>query len=159
MARAGRSISSPPQLGQRSSSASAQVAQKVHSKLQINAPGACAGKSAPQRSQSGRISSIAGTTSFQKPFQAIPSFELGPFRTRKIQRMQKAPFFQSRFHSPEIASRARQHNVCRRAIAAPRIWEDVVVLKPHAHEGRMLSYISARPTYHLRIRRHYRFSD
>ncbi len=57
--RVGRSSSSPPQLGQRSSSASAQAAQNVHSNEQMNAPGSAGGKSVPQRSQSGRISSIA----------------------------------------------------------------------------------------------------
>ena len=54
----GRSSNSPPQLGQRSSSASAHSAQKVHSNEQMNAPGASAGRSAVQRSQMGRISSI-----------------------------------------------------------------------------------------------------
>jgi hypothetical protein len=59
MRRAGRAAScSPPQLGQRSSSASAQGEQKVHSKLQMKAPGRSAGRSAPHFSQSGRISSI-----------------------------------------------------------------------------------------------------
>ena len=46
--RVGRSINSPPQLGQRSSSASAQVAQKVHSNEQMNAPGTSEGLTAAQ---------------------------------------------------------------------------------------------------------------
>ncbi|ANC50343.1 hypothetical protein CP97_14657 [Aurantiacibacter atlanticus] len=45
----GRSISSPPQLEQISSSAAEQVAQNVHSKLQKSAPGDCAGRSVPHR--------------------------------------------------------------------------------------------------------------
>ncbi len=56
--RAGRSSNSPPQFGQRSSSCSAQSAQKVHSNEQMKAPPSSAGKSTPQRSQSGRISSM-----------------------------------------------------------------------------------------------------
>src|SRR3546814_8712172 len=47
--RVGRSINSPPQLGQRSSNASAQGAQRLHSKEQMNAPGSSAGRSTPQR--------------------------------------------------------------------------------------------------------------
>ena len=61
-ARVGLSISSPPQLGQRSSRLSAHSAQKVHSKLQMNAPGASAARPVPQRSQSGRISSIVSNS-------------------------------------------------------------------------------------------------
>ena len=48
LALVGRSTSSPPQLGQMSSIASVHSAQKVHSKLQMNAPGACGGRSVPQ---------------------------------------------------------------------------------------------------------------
>ena len=57
--RTGRGTKPPPQFGQTlPSTASTQAAQNVHSKLQMNAPGASAGNSVPHRSQSGRISSI-----------------------------------------------------------------------------------------------------
>jgi hypothetical protein len=58
--RTGRATSSPPQLGQMPRSLSlAQVAQKVHSKLQMRASELCGGRSQLQHSQLGRSSSIA----------------------------------------------------------------------------------------------------
>jgi hypothetical protein len=56
---AGRGAKPPPQLGQRPAKrASAQSAQKVHSKLQIIAPAASGARSASQHSQFGRSWSI-----------------------------------------------------------------------------------------------------
>ena len=47
----------PPQFGHVLAIVSAQSSQKVHSKLQMKAPGCAAGSDAWQRSQIGRISS------------------------------------------------------------------------------------------------------
>ena len=56
-ARVGRAVSVPPQLGQTPEKIDSEhSAQNVHSKEQIIAPGASAGRSVSQRSQFGRIS-------------------------------------------------------------------------------------------------------
>jgi hypothetical protein len=60
VARRGRGTSSPPQLGQTWSIVVAQSGQNVHSKLQIVAAESWA-RGAAQRSQAGRISSMAAT--------------------------------------------------------------------------------------------------
>jgi len=57
--RRGRATSSPPQFGQRRFIASAQAAQKVHSKLQIKASPSIASPSS-QRSQAGFICNAIG---------------------------------------------------------------------------------------------------
>jgi len=57
--RTGRFTNSPPQLGQMPwSFASAQSAQKVHSKVQIRASSASGGRSLSQHSQLGRNASM-----------------------------------------------------------------------------------------------------
>jgi len=59
--RVGLGVSVPPQLGQVPlRSLSLHAVQKVHSKEQISAPSASAGKGSPQRSQSGRMSNMTG---------------------------------------------------------------------------------------------------
>lgn len=61
--RTGRGLKLPPQLGQMwLSRSSTQLAQKVHSKVQINASVESGGKSLSQHSQLGRSSSIVLTT-------------------------------------------------------------------------------------------------
>jgi len=57
--RRGRITNSPPQFGQRPCSVSAQLAQKVHSNVQIIASAACGGRSRSQHSQLGRSCSMA----------------------------------------------------------------------------------------------------
>jgi hypothetical protein len=57
--RIGRTTNPPPQLGQTPPNrSSAQVAQNVHSKLQMRAAGLSGGKSTSQHSQLGRNSSM-----------------------------------------------------------------------------------------------------
>src|SRR3546814_9038592 len=63
--RSGRSSRSPPQLGQISSSLSAQFAQNVHSNEQMKAPWTFAGKSRPhfsQRSEERRVGKVCVST-------------------------------------------------------------------------------------------------
>jgi hypothetical protein len=74
-----------------------------------------------------------------------------PCRERRWRRREHSDCRKCPFHATEIAGGTRDHDVGKAAIASASVWQNVIVLQPHALEGSVLFTVALAPRHGLWI--------
>jgi hypothetical protein len=88
-----------------------------------------------------------GTARLSEIFQSDPRHRRAPGRGWwPYSRVDQADLIERPLHPPEIARRAGDDHVIERAFSAMTVWQDVIVLEPHALKRRVLDNIFSTPS-------------